>query len=647
MRRFPAWLRQHRWAKVLAVVVIVLALVTYLNIVSHRRGVAQNQVAGRLHSLDLLLNEESSLQWKTLAAGNAPVRVAREVGAIRGNEREILQRLAAALPSATNLELNRLVDEYHVVLDKQLALLVIDDTTAAATVEWQEANPRFEQLNGRITGLAETALTGARRASATADYLLVCAMALTAMMIGALLRRFDRAHRTAVAATAELLKQERAALASANQNAETIRHQAEHDSLTGLPNRSLFAQRVDLALRTGADPVVMFIDLDDFKRVNDSLGHAAGDALLVEVARRLRGSVRNSDTPARLGGDEFAILVEDGGVDTAIRLAQRIIEALADPVDTGGTQVLTRGSVGIAVAGTARNRTDLLRKADLAMYAAKNRGKGQFAVFDESMHDPVRGRVDLEVDLRRALDNDEIHLHYQPVVDLDSGAIAGAEALVRWTHPTRGILPPSAFLPVAEASGLILPLGRRVLDEACAQAVRWTVERPGVDFVVSVNLSALQLRQPGVVDEVRSAVERAGLPPAALMLEITETALVHDDDLVAARVSGLRALGVGVALDDFGTGYSSLSHLQRFKVDQLKVDRSFVAADDGVCEAVLRFGQMLDLETVAEGIETAEQARRVRDFGCRYGQGYWFAKPMTPAAFGELLRREVPFAVAA
>ncbi len=387
MRRLPAW-RHHRWGKVLAAVVVVLALVTYLNIVSHRRGAADIQVAARLHSLGLLLNEESSLQWKTLAAGNAPVQVAREVGGIRGNERAILERLAVALPGATSLELSRLVDEYHVVLDKQLALLVVDDSAGAARVEWQETNPKFEQLSARMTALSETALANGRRASTTADYVLVCTMALTAAMIGALLRRFERVHRAAVAATAELLKQERAALVLANQNAETIRHQAEHDSLTGLPNRSLFARRVDLTLQSGGDPAVMFVDLDDFKRVNDSLGHAAGDALLIEVARRLRESVRDGDTPARLGGDEFAILIEDGGLDTAIHIAQRIIEALAEPVETGGTRVLTRGSVGIAVAGQERDRTDLLRKADMAMYAAKNRGKGQFAVFDESMQEP-------------------------------------------------------------------------------------------------------------------------------------------------------------------------------------------------------------------------------------------------------------------
>ncbi|WP_229795014.1 GGDEF domain-containing protein [Actinoplanes campanulatus] len=387
MRGLRAWWRHHRWGKVLVAVVIALALVTYLNIVSHRRGVTESQVAAQLHSLGLLLNEESSLQWKTLAAGNAPVQVAREVGGIRGSERAILARLAVALPGATSLELSRLVDEYHVLLDKQLALLVIDDSAAAAQLEWRETDPKFEQLNARITALSEAALASSRRASTTADYLLICTMALTALMIGALLRRFERAHRAADAATAELLRQERAALVLANQNAEAIRHQAEHDSLTGLPNRSLFADRVDLALRSGGDPAVMFIDLDDFKRVNDSLGHAAGDALLVEVARRLRGSLRDGDTPARLGGDEFAILIEDGGVDTAIRLARRIIGALAEPVDAGGHQVFTRGSVGIAVAATDRDPTDILRQADLAMYAAKNRGKGQFAVFDESMRD--------------------------------------------------------------------------------------------------------------------------------------------------------------------------------------------------------------------------------------------------------------------
>ncbi|RZU54459.1 diguanylate cyclase (GGDEF)-like protein [Krasilnikovia cinnamomea] len=628
--------RHNRWANVLAAVLVVLALVTYVNIIQHRRGIAENQTSARLQSLVLLLNEESSLQWKTLADPSIRARVARDTGAIRGRESQVLTRLAATMPAATSRELVGLISDYHAVLDEQQDLLIVDNTNEAIKVERSKTGPQLRALSDRIGELAETAAAEAGKASATANYVLVVAMILTAAMIGALLRRFDRAHRAAAASAAELLRQERAALQLANENAATIRHQAEHDALTGLPNRKLFIERMQQALRAG-EPAVMFVDLDDFKRINDSLGHAAGDALLVEVAARLRGSVRDNDTAARLGGDEFAILIENGGADTAISVAQRIIEALAEPVDTGGTQVLTRGSVGIAVAGPDRDGTDLLRQADVAMYAAKNRGKGRFVVFDQSMQDRVRSRVGLEVDLRRALETDEIHLAYQPIVCLNSGAIVGAEALVRWTHPSQGMLSPAAFLPVAEASGLILPLGRRVLELACAQATRWLADRPGNDFVISVNLSVHQLQHRGMVEEICAVVDGAGLPPAALMLEITESAMVHDGELVATQVERLRALGFGVALDDFGTGYSSITHLQRFRVDQLKIDRSFVAADDGVCEAVLRLAELLGLETVAEGIETAEQARRVRDFGCKYGQGYWFAKPVAPEAFQELL----------
>ncbi|MEU7907773.1 EAL domain-containing protein [Actinoplanes sp. NPDC049118] len=630
--------RHPRWANVLAVVVVLLALVTYVNIVLHRRGVAENQTSAGLQNLVLLLNEESSLQWKTLADPSIRARVARDTGAIRGRESQILARLASTMPAATSRELGRLVSDYHVVLDERQDLLIVDNTDQAVEVERSKTGPQLKALSEHIAGQAAAAAAEARKASATANYVLIVAMIITAAMIGALLRRFDRAHRAAASAAEELLRQERAALQLSNENAEIIRHQAEHDALTGLPNRVLFIERMRRAVHTG-EPVVMFVDLDDFKRINDSLGHAAGDALLVEVARRLRVSVRDDDTAARLGGDEFAILIENGDVDSAITAAQRIIDALAEPVDTGGTQVLTRGSVGIAVAGPDRDPTDLLRQADVAMYAAKKRGKGQFVVFDESMQDQAGSRAGLDVDLRRALETDEIHLAYQPIVSLDSGAIVGAEALVRWAHPTQGIMSPAAFLPVAEASGLILPLGRLVLTQACAQAARWIADRSVADFVISVNLSVHQLHHRAIVEEVRSAIEAAGLPPSALMLEITESAIMHDGELVATQVERLRALGVGVALDDFGTGYSSFTHLQRFCVDQLKVDRSFVAANDGVCEAVLRFGELLGLETIAEGIETAEQARRVRDFGCRYGQGYFFAKPMPPDAFEELLSR--------
>ncbi|GAB1640627.1 putative bifunctional diguanylate cyclase/phosphodiesterase [Krasilnikovia sp. MM14-A1259] len=630
--------RRHHWANVLALVVVVLTVVTYVNIALHRRGVAENQTAARLQSLVLVLNEESSLQWKTLADPSIRARVARETGGIRGKASLILSQLGTTMPASTSRELTQLVEGYHVMLDKQQDLLIVDNTEQAVEIERSQTGPQLKRLSDRIAGLSASAAAEARQASATANYVLVVAMILTAVMIGALLRRFDRAHRAAATAAAELLRQERAALQLANENAETIRHQAEHDALTGLPNRVLFIDRVQQALVAG-EPAVMFVDLDDFKRINDSLGHAAGDALLVEVAQRLCGSVRDNDTAARLGGDEFAILIENGGAEAAISVAQRIIDALAEPVDTGGTQVLTRGSVGIAVAGPDRDPTDLLRQADVAMYAAKNRGKGQFAVFDDSMQDRVRSRVGLEVDLRRALETDEIHLAYQPIVRLDTGAIVGAEALVRWVHPVQGMLSPAAFLPVAEASGLILPLGRRVLELACAQAARWIAARPAAEFTISVNLSAHQLHHRGIVEEVAAALDGSGLAPSALMLEITESAIVHDGDLVAAQVARLRDLGVRVALDDFGTGYSSITHLQRFRVDQLKVDRSFVTADDGVCEAVLRLGELLGLETVAEGVETAEQARRVRDFGCRYGQGYWFAKPAPPDAFAALLDR--------
>ncbi len=394
------------------------------------------------------------------------------------------------------------------------------------------------------------------------------------------------------------------------------------DSLTGLPNRTLFEQRIAEVLERGEDAVVAFLDLDDFKRVNDSLGHAAGDRLLEICGERLANALRTSDTVARLGGDEFAVLAV--GADDPDALVDRLFNVLAAPVMLEGKRLHLRASIGIA---TTASGTDLLRNADLAMYAAKGSGTNRFAVFTADMHVHALARLDHREQLERAIENEELVLHFQPIVELDQGHAIGFEALVRWQHPVRGLLGPGEFIPLAEETGLIVPLGRWVLREACRQATTW----PGAPYL-SVNVAGAQLEQEGFVDEVAAALGDSGLASARLVLEVTESSLVGDAE--AERLQALRKLGVRLAIDDFGTGYSSLSYLRRFPMDVLKIDRSFTrdACDDSaLLRAIVAMGESLGLVLVPEGIESAEQAEALRALGCRVGQGYLFGRPV-PAA---------------
>ncbi len=423
---------------------------------------------------------------------------------------------------------------------------------------------------------------------------------------------------------------------------QQLRHQAFHDSLTGLPNRALFLDRLEHGLartRRGAPPLaVSFLDLDDVKAVNDSLGHGAGDELLVALAGRLRMSVREADTPARMGGDEFAVLLEDApSVEAARDSAKRVLEALRLPVRLHDRDVAVRASAGIAMYSTPdQTAEELLRNADISMYSAKAQGKDRLVVYESSVHDAAIGRLQLRTDLQLALERHEFALVYQPLVDLETSEILGVEALLRWRHPRRGLIGPAEFVPIAEESGLITAIGRWVLEEACRQAGTWQGAPNGRGFDLSVNLSGRQIEDPGVVDDVRRALEASGLPPQRLTLEITESVLMHDVDATIATLQRLRDLGVRLAIDDFGTGYSSLSYLRRLPVDILKIDRSFVAGvDDGPDEAALvksivSLGRSLRLETVAEGIEEPGQLAELRSLGTRLGQGYLFARPLDP-----------------
>ena len=435
------------------------------------------------------------------------------------------------------------------------------------------------------------------------------------------------------------------ALAAAK-TANSIRH-AFNDSLTGLPNRALLLDRLEVALgradRERKPVSVLFLDLDGFKVVNDSLGHVAGDRLLIDVAGRLRGCLRRGDTAARIGGDEFAILLGDlGNPERAQHVAERVIAALREPFTVLGREVFVSASIGIAYGQD--DAQDLLRNADVAMYRAKRSDEaGAYATFEPSMHTAVVERLEIEADLRRAIERDELLLHYQPIIELASGRIAGVEALLRWAHPRRGLVMPFEFIPLAEETRLILELGRWVLREACRQAAFWRADPRTDRPTVSVNISGLQLLDSSLDAEVAAALADSGLEPASLTLEITETVLVQDVAAAVDRLEKLRALGVSIAIDDFGTGYSSLRYIRRFPADVLKIAKPFVdglhdETDAALVRTIVALADSLALRTVAEGIEDHRQLARLRELGCLLGQGYLFARPLPAHDVTELLR---------
>ncbi|HEX6678877.1 MAG TPA: EAL domain-containing protein [Actinomycetes bacterium] len=619
-------------------VALLLGLVAYSNLTLHRREAAAGETDRLLGQLDLLLHEESSLLWRTLADRSGAVQVARELGALRTRERSILAARGLAGPTRSRLE--EKVDRYHGVLDTELGMLAVNRTVDALALEQRATDPSFRELSRDLAAEAAAATARGMRAKRVADLTLALALLLAAVIIGLLFRRSERAHREVVRAGDELLEQERRALRQAERSQDVIRYQAQHDALTKLPNRTLFGERVAHAVARGK-PAVLFVDLDDFKRVNDSLGHAAGDALLVTVAERLRASLRPDDTAARLGGDEFAVLLETADADGAALVAQRIITHLAEPFDLGGTTVLVRASIGIALTSTGRHDADLLRDADVAMYVAKTAGKGRFSFFEPSMHERVRGRLQVESELRSALEWDQLAVLYQPIVRLADGEVVAAEALVRWRHPSRGLLGPGEFLSVAEETGLILPLGRLVLRHACQQA-RALSEAACRPIRVSVNVAAQQLADDSLVADVEMALDGASLDPRQLVLEFVESAVMQDSESVARSVDALHRLGLGLALDDFGTGYSSLSHLQRFPITQLKIDRSFVgrvgAGELAMVEVIMQIARTLRLELVAEGVESASQVDRLRELGCQLAQGYHFSRPLEAEVLAGQLR---------
>jgi diguanylate cyclase (GGDEF)-like protein/PAS domain S-box-containing protein len=427
---------------------------------------------------------------------------------------------------------------------------------------------------------------------------------------------------------------------------EQLVHLALHDMLTGLPNRALFNERLAHALsRRDTSVVVMLLDLDGLKAINDGLGHSAGDALLIAVAERLSAAVRPSDTVARFGGDEFTILLEDTGEADAKVAAGRLLKALAMPLAVEARSVVGQASIGVALGHCgSRSADQLLQEADAAMYVAKRRGGGRFELFDGKLHASVVERMALECDLRAIELGAEMTLSYQPLVDLRDGHLTGFEALLRWNHPERGPISPEDFIPIAEQTGAIVPIGRWVLEEACRQCRRWQEEYPtGVALAMNVNVSTRQLSDPDIVRDVERALDASGLDPGLLTLEITETMSVGDEDEVGETLHQLKDLGVRISVDDFGTGYSSLCHLDQFPVDELKIDRSFVARlsegaqDSGVALAIIRLARSLHLDVVAEGIESEDQLMQLRDAQCTRGQGYYFWRPLDVASVDALL----------
>jgi diguanylate cyclase (GGDEF)-like protein len=420
---------------------------------------------------------------------------------------------------------------------------------------------------------------------------------------------------------------------------EQLRYQAFHDALTGLPNRALFTERVSNALEERANrTIVLFVDLDDFKTVNDTLGHTAGDELLIAVAERVRACLRPGDTAARLGGDEFGILLE-GAFDTdAEEVATRVVDAMRAPFVLHGREAHVHASIGIANgANGAASADELLTQADVAMYAAKAAGKRQFALYEPKMHARIRGRHDLAAGLEGAAARGEIAVHFQPIVTLGDQRTVAFEALVRWQHPTRGLLAPDAFLPLAAERGLMPDIGRVVLRTACEATARWQRFAGFESLGIAVNLSPAELLRPELADDVASILAESGLTPASLTLEITESGAMEDPAAALAALHALRKLGVRLALDDFGTGHASLSHLRDFPIDILKIAKTFVdrlergPSDVTFVDAILRLASTLELGVVAEGIERLEQAELLRRLECGLGQGYHFARPLTAA----------------
>ena len=491
----------------------------------------------------------------------------------------------------------------------------------------------YSTEDNAVGHLRESGVSAAIAAPVSEDGRVVGSLAVASRTPG---HRFHADEQQALVAFAE-----HAGLALTDARTVDRINEALHDPLTRLPSRTLLLERLEESA-PGAPVAVLVLDLDRFKLVNDSYGHAVGDELLVAVADRIRDNIRGGDVAARLGGDEFAMLLTDiyAPVD-AIEVAERLIAAIDEPFMVADREVHVGVSIGIAMPEGDEDPEELLRSADTAMYAAKQELMSSYELFEPAMRSTIVQRIELEADLRRAIEQQAFSLAYQPIVEVASGRLVGFEALARWIDPDRGFVSPVDFIPLAEETGLILPLGSWVLQTACEQLAAWREEHDCPDLIMSINISGVQLRRHGFLQEVPRIVEETGLQPRDVMLEITETVLMQDTDAALARLHALRALGFHLAVDDFGTGYSSLRYVRSFPVDILKVAKDFidgVANDDGeqaVAAAIVQLGHSLELRLIAEGIEDADQQAALAALNCELGQGYHFARPMDPVAAGE------------
>jgi diguanylate cyclase (GGDEF)-like protein len=576
---------------VCAVVLMALATTAGITLLHQRASRARARYEA-LIEVEASANRLGALDWEAEAQRSLPLSVESEVNATLPRMRA---QLAGLLAAGTGIEAPlRAFDAYRPALEAEHGARRVRDFESAESEE-QIVQIRYADLLATLRAAAARNARMADRAERLAWIGSAAVILLSALGLAGLLLALERAARR-------------------RQRAEELLR----DGLTGLPNRAYLEQRI--AEAAGA-AVVALIDLDDFKRVNDSLGHGTGDELLTIVGRRLRNVVRADDVVARLGGDEFAVLATH--LEDRDAFVERLFGALAEPVALGGKQLHLRASVGVADSGA-----DLLRNADLAMYAAKASGSNRCALFSEDMHVEALARLDRREQLERAIAREELVLHYQPIVALDGGAPVGFEALVRWQHPERGLLGPGEFIPLAEESGLIVPLGAWVLRQACHQAAGW----PGAPYI-SVNVASGQLEQAGFEDEVASALAESGLPAERLVIELTERSLVGAAE--GERLQALRRLGVRLAIDDFGTGYSSLDYLRRFPMDVLKIDRSFTrgaAAGDPLLRAIVAMGRSLGLVLVPEGIEDAAQGAALHALGCELGQGFHYGRPAPPSS---------------
>jgi diguanylate cyclase (GGDEF)-like protein/PAS domain S-box-containing protein len=572
---------------------------------------------------------------------------------------------SAALRETLELELRRSEHRFSALVTSSSDIVLVVGTDGVLTY----ASPAFEAVLGYPSGASE-GLMGERLIYPDDRETLRAAMAAAGGSGSPIheeirLQRVDGEVRWFEAAVTNLTKDPAVEGFVANLRDITRRKDAEdrlshaalHDALTGLPNRSLIHNRAEQMLaraRRQHTPVAaLFIDLDDFKDINDTLGHEAGDELLAAVASRVAGVVRGGDTVGRLGGDEFVVLVEGDSLAAGAHVvAERIRDVLATPFEIRSSRAPLEVSASIGIAeGDRAFSGELLRDADIALYRAKAAGKNCAVTFSASMQKVVDDHRQVEIDLRRAMANDEFFLLYQPTVDLTTGNFNGVEALLRWRHPERGVVQPNDFISVLEVSGLIAPVGEWVLHQACRQGATW--HRQGYRIKVSVNISAVQLERDRIMDDVHNALSASGFPPEMLILELTESTLMHDVEETLTRLKLLKALGVSLAIDDFGTGYSSLAYLRQFPIDVLKIDQSFVSGmsdtkeSAAIVHTLVQLGKVLGLETVAEGVESEDQRRKLEAENVNVGQGFLFARPLDVAAMDELLNTEaIKFATA-